>query len=62
MARGEGNNRASKGNGMRIDPNEGHPAMDYAEHQRTYKLFCKLTAYTIVSVAALMAFLYLFVV
>ena len=46
---------------MHIDPKEGHPAMDYAEHQRTYKLFCKLTLWTIVSVALLMAFLYLFV-
>ena len=47
---------------MQIDPKEGHPAMDYAEHQKTYKLFVKLTLYTIVSVAALMAFLYIFVV
>jgi hypothetical protein len=35
--------------------------MDYAEHDRTYKLFCKLTLYTIVSVVAVMAFLYFFV-
>ncbi len=28
---------------MHIDPKEGHPAMDYAEHERTYKLFTKLT-------------------
>jgi hypothetical protein len=47
---------------MHIDPKEGHPAMDYAEHERTYKLFTKLTLYTIVSVVALMAFLYIFVV
>jgi len=47
---------------MRIDPKEGHPAMDYAEHQRTYRLFLKLTVYTIVGVVALMAFLYIFVV
>ena len=47
---------------MHIDPKEGHPAMDYAEHQRTYRLFLKLTIYTIVGVAALMAFLYIFVV
>ena len=47
---------------MQIDPKEGHPAMDYAEHDRTYKLFTKLTLYTIVSVVALMAFLYIFVV
>jgi hypothetical protein len=47
---------------MHIDPKEGHPAMDYAEHQRTYRLFLKLTVYTIVGVVALMAFLYTFVV
>ena len=46
---------------MHIDPKEGHPAMDYAEHQKTYNLFCKLTLLTIIGVAALMAFLYLFV-
>jgi len=40
---------------MRIDPKEGHPAMDYAEHQRTYRLFLKLAVYTIVGVVALMA-------
>ena len=47
---------------MRIDPKEGHPAMDYAEHQKTYKLFTKLTLVTVVGVAVLMAFLYIFVV
>ncbi len=46
---------------MRIDPKEGHPAMDYAEHEKTYKLFTKLTLLTIVSAAALMAFLFVFV-
>ena len=47
---------------MRIDPSEGHPAMDYAEHQNSYKLFTKLTLYTIVGVVGLMALLYIFVV
>ena len=47
---------------MRIDPSEGHPAMDYAEHQSTYKLFLKLTLWTIVSVVVLMALLAAFVV
>jgi hypothetical protein len=36
--------------------------MDYTEHQKTYKLFTKLTLVTIFGVAALMAFLYIFVV
>jgi len=47
---------------MLIDPKEGHPAMDYAEHQKTYKLFLKLTVYVVVGVVALMAFLAVFVV
>jgi hypothetical protein len=51
-----------KGNGMHIDPAECHPAMDYAEHQKTYKLFLKLALYTIVGVAVLMAALAVFVV
>jgi hypothetical protein len=47
---------------MRIDPSEGHPAMDYAEHQRTYKLFLKGSIFLVLGVAALMAFLAIFVV
>ncbi|HMK41849.1 MAG TPA: aa3-type cytochrome c oxidase subunit IV [Methyloceanibacter sp.] len=47
---------------MKIDRAEGHPAMDYAEHERTYKLFVKLTIYLIISVAVLMALLAIFVV
>jgi hypothetical protein len=47
---------------MHIDPAECHPAMDYNEHQKTYKLFLKLTALTIVGVVVLMVLLALFVV
>lgn len=47
---------------MKIDRAEGHPAMDYAEHERTYRLFVKLTIYLIISVAVLMALLAIFVV
>jgi aa3 type cytochrome c oxidase subunit IV len=61
FARGGATIRA-QGSGMRIDPSEGHPAMDYAEHQNTYKLFTKLTLYTVAGVAMLMALLYIFVV
>jgi hypothetical protein len=46
---------------MRIDPKEGHPQMDYTEHMKTYGLFCKLTAYTIIGVVAVMVILALFV-
>ncbi|MBM3543346.1 MAG: aa3-type cytochrome c oxidase subunit IV [Alphaproteobacteria bacterium] len=47
---------------MHIDPKECHPAMDYAEHQKTYKLFLKLSVYTVIGVAALMLLLFIFVV
>jgi hypothetical protein len=47
---------------MHIDPSEGHPAMDYSEHEKTYRLFLKLALYTIVSVVVLMALLAVFVV
>jgi hypothetical protein len=46
---------------MRIDPKEGSPAMDYTEHMKTYHLFCKLAAYTIIGVIVVMAALALFV-
>jgi hypothetical protein len=35
----------------------GHPAMDYAEHEATYKLFLKLTKFTIVFLVLLMIFM-----
>ena len=47
---------------MKINPSEGHPVMDYAEHERTYKLFLKLTVYLGVGVIVLMALLAIFVV
>lgn len=47
---------------MKIDPKECHPAMDYAEHQNTYNLFCKLTLWTVIGVVIVMVLLYMFVV
>lgn len=47
---------------MRIDPSEGHPAMDYAEHERTYKLFLKGAIYLVLSVVAIIVLLTIFVV
>lgn len=47
---------------MHIDPAECHPAMDYAEHERTYKMFLKLSLYAVVAAAVVMALLALFVV
>jgi hypothetical protein len=46
---------------MHIDPKEGSPAMDYAEHVKTYSLFCKITLWTILSVVVIMALLAIFV-
>jgi hypothetical protein len=47
---------------MHIDPSQGHPAMDYAEHQRTYSLFLKGTVVLIVGVIVIMVLLAVFVV
>jgi hypothetical protein len=54
--------RASEGSGKHIDPKEGHPAMDYVEHEKSYKLFLRGTIYILISVIAIMVFLALFVV
>jgi hypothetical protein len=40
---------------MHIDPKEGHPDMDYAEHMATYKFVCKLSLWTIVITVAIVA-------
>jgi hypothetical protein len=61
MGAGEKNQLASEGSGMHLDPKEGHPAMDYSEHEKTYKLFCKLTGLTILGAIAIMAALAVFV-
>jgi hypothetical protein len=47
---------------MKINPSEGHPAMDYSEHERAYRLFLKGTLILLVGVVAIMAFLAIFVV
>jgi hypothetical protein len=47
---------------MKIDPKECHPAMDYTEHQKTYELFLKGSAYLLASVVVLMGLLAFFVV
>jgi hypothetical protein len=38
----------------------GHPAMDYDEHEKTYRMFLKLIKYTIAGVVALLALLAFF--
>jgi hypothetical protein len=35
----------------------GHPDMDYAEHERTYGLFLKLTKYGLLSCIAVLVFM-----
>ncbi|HXW71057.1 MAG TPA: aa3-type cytochrome c oxidase subunit IV [Methylocella sp.] len=47
---------------MTDDPNQaaGHSAMDYAEHERTYKMFTQGVKYTIAGVLLLLAALAFF--
>jgi hypothetical protein len=42
---------------MAIDPSGGHPAMDYAEHTRTYSGFLRATVILIVLVVAILLYL-----
>lgn len=45
---------------MGIDTSKGHPAMDYAEHERTYKGFVKATTYTTLGVIVILAAMAIF--
>jgi len=47
---------------MAIDPSGGHPAMDYAEHTRTYASFVRMTMAMIVVVALVLLFMLFFLV
>jgi Bacterial aa3 type cytochrome c oxidase subunit IV len=38
----------------------GHPAMDYAEHENTYRMFLQLIRYTIAGAALVLALLAFF--
>jgi len=38
----------------------GHSAMDYAEHEKTYRVFIKVAKYTVAGVAVLLALLAFF--
>ena len=35
----------------------GHPAMDYAEHEKTYRMFLQLMKYTVAGAALILALL-----
>jgi Bacterial aa3 type cytochrome c oxidase subunit IV len=56
----QSNKDPSRGSGMHIDPKEGSSAMDYAEHMRTYNLFCKMTLWTVITVVVIVALMGLF--
>lgn len=47
---------------MGVNTTGGHPAMDYAEHNRTYAAFLRFTKISIVALVALLAGMYLFLV
>jgi hypothetical protein len=47
---------------MAIDPSGGHPAMDYAEHTRTYAGFVRMTMAMIAIVALILLFMLFFLV
>ena len=39
---------------MHIDPKEGSPDMDYAQHMQTYNMFCKLTLWSVIILVVIM--------
>ena len=39
---------------MHIDPKEGSPDMDYAQHMQTYNMFCKLTLWSVIILTVIM--------
>ena len=45
---------------MSVDTSNGHPAMDYAEHERTFERFVRGTAYVVVLVAATLLLMAIF--
>lgn len=50
------------GLGMSIDTSNGHPAMDYAEHKRTYVGFIRFTQISIVCLVVLLIGMAVFLV
>jgi Bacterial aa3 type cytochrome c oxidase subunit IV len=47
---------------MGVDTSKGHHAMDYAEHNKTYAGFLKLTKYAIIGLVILLAAMKVFLV
>jgi len=47
---------------MSVDTSGGHPAMDYAEHARTYRGFLRGTVAIVVLVALILLFMLFYLV
>lgn len=47
---------------MGVDSTGGHPAMDYAEHRRTYEGFLRLTKFVIAALVVLLIGMKIFLV
>ena len=47
---------------MSIDTSNGHAAMDYAEHKRTYAGFVRLIEISVVGLVVLLVGMYVFLV
>lgn len=45
---------------MGVDTSRGHPAMDYAEHERTYRAFLGWTKFAIAGCVVILAGMALF--
>lgn len=39
---------------MSVDTSDGHPAMDYKQHEATYRGFIKGTQYTVIGLVVLL--------
>ncbi len=47
---------------MSVDTSKGHPAMDYAEHEKTYAGFIKVSKYSTVLILVILALMAAFLV
>lgn len=47
---------------MAVDTKGGHPAMDYAEHTRTYRAFIRATVFSVIFLVLLLAGMLVFLV
>lgn len=47
---------------MSVDTSKGHPAMDYAEHNRTYAGFLTFTKWSVIATVVLLALMKIFLV